>query len=159
MSDSPKQSFYNKRLFWAGISLSWICIFALFNTIEIAGSSLGVTRSLVWKVMGRLHPIAVHLPIGLIVFAVLLELLIIFKKQAGYRPAIQLGLLIGLIAGLFSAITGLILSAEGDHASSLLLRHQWVAIGVLCLNGVAWFKHADVLLHPIFANSFFSVLS
>ena len=148
MSDSPKQSFYNKRLFWAGISLSWICIFALFNTIEIAGSSLDVTGALVWKVVGRLHPIAVHLPIGLIVFAAFLEMLIIFKKQVGYRPAIQLSLLIGLIAGLFSAITGLMLSAEGDHANSLLLRHQWVAIGVLCLNGVAWFKHAGVLLHP-----------
>ena len=148
MSDSPKQSIYNKRLFWAGISLSWICIFALFNTIEIAGSSLDVTGALVWKLVGRLHPISVHLPIGLIVFAAFLEMLIIFKKQVGYRPAIQLSLLIGLIAGLFSAISGLMLSAEGDHASALLLRHQWVAIGVLCINGVAWFKHADVLLHP-----------
>ena len=148
MSDSPKQSFYNKRLFWAGISLSWICIFALFNTIQLSGSSLDPTRSLVWKLMGRLHPIGVHLPIGLIVFAAFLELLIIFKKQSGYRQAIQLSLLIGLIAGLFSAATGLMLSAEGDHASSLLLKHQWVAIGVLCLNGLAWFKHADILLRP-----------
>lgn len=148
MSDSPKQSFYNKRLFWACISLSWICIFAVFNAIQITGSWIDVTASLVWKLMGRLHPIAVHLPIGVVVFAAFLELLIIFKKQGSYRPAIQLSLLIGLIAGLFSAATGLMLSAEGDYASSLLLRHQWVAIGVLCLNGLAWFKHADVLLHP-----------
>ena len=139
---------YNKRLFWVGMSLSCICIFAVFNTIQIAGSGLDLTGSLAWRLLGRLHPIAVHLPIGVILFAAFLEILIIFKKHAAYRQAIQLSLLIGLVAGVFSAISGLMLSAEGDHASLLLLRHQWVAMGVLCLSGLAWFKHADLLQNP-----------
>lgn len=139
---------YNKRLFWVGMSLSSICIFAVFNTIQITGSGLDITGSLAWRLLGRLHPIAVHLPIGIILFAAFLEILIIFKKHAAYRQAIQLSLLIGLVAGVFSAISGLMLSAEGDHASLLLLRHQWVAMGVLCLSGLAWFKHADLLQNP-----------
>ncbi len=139
---------YNKRLFWVGLSLSSICIFAVFNTIQIAGSGSDLTGSLAWRLFGRLHPIAVHLPIGIILFAAFLEILIIFKKHAAYRPAIQLSLLIGLVAGVFSAISGLMLSAEGDHASLLLLRHQWVAMGVLCLSGLAWFKHAELLENP-----------
>jgi uncharacterized membrane protein/mono/diheme cytochrome c family protein len=140
---------YNKRLFWVGMSLSWICIFAVVNTIQVSGSGLDLTGSLVWKLLGRLHPIAVHLPIGVILFAAFLEVMIMFKKHAAYRQAIQLSLLIGLIAGIFSAVSGLMLSAEGDHASSLLLRHQWVAMGVLCLTGFAWFKHAGLLQNPI----------
>lgn len=149
MSNSPKYSMYNKRLFWVGMSLSWICIFAVVNTIQVSGSGLDLTGSLVWKLLGRLHPIAVHLPIGVILFAAFLEVMIMFKKHAAYRQAIQLSLLIGLIAGIFSAVSGLMLSAEGDHASSLLLRHQWVAMGVLCLTGFAWFKHAGLLQNPI----------
>jgi uncharacterized membrane protein/mono/diheme cytochrome c family protein len=131
------------------MSLSWICIFAVVNTIQVSGSGLDLTGSLVWKLLGRLHPIAVHLPIGVILFAAFLEVMIMFKKHAAYRQAIQLSLLIGLIAGIFSAVSGLMLSAEGDHASSLLLRHQWVAMGVLCLTGFAWFKHAGLLQNPI----------
>jgi uncharacterized membrane protein/mono/diheme cytochrome c family protein len=149
MSNSPKYSMYNKRLFWVGMSLSWICIFAVVNTIQVSGSGLDLTGSLVWKLLGRLHPIAVHLPIGVILFAAFLEVMIMFKKHAAYRQAIQLSLLIGLIAGIFSAVSGLMLSADGDHASSLLLRHQWVAMGVLCLTGFAWFKHAGLLQNPI----------
>ena len=148
MSNSPKHSIYNKRLFWVGMCLSWTCIFAVVNTLQVSGSGLDLTGSLVWKLLGRLHPIAVHLPIGVILFAAFLEILIIFKKHAAYRHAIQLSLLIGLIAGIFSAVSGLMLSAEGDHASPLLLRHQWMAMGVLCLSGWAWFRHADLLQHP-----------
>ena len=148
MSKLPQQSIYNKRLFWVGMFLSWIFIFAVFNTIEIAGSGYAVTGSLAWRVLGRLHPIAVHLPIGLILFAGLLEILIIFKKHAAFRQAIQLSLLIGLITGIFSAISGLMLTAEGDHASALLLRHQWASMAVLGFNALAWFKHADILQNP-----------
>ena len=148
MSDSPKHSIYNKRLFWVGISLSSIFIFAVFNTIQIAGTGHDLTGSLAWRILGRLHPVAVHLPIGVILFAAFLEILVIFKKHAAYRQAIQLSLLIGLIAGVFSAISGLMLTAEGDHANALLLKHQWLAMGVLCLSGLAWFKHADLLQNP-----------
>jgi len=148
MSKSPKQSIYSKRLFWVGMCLSWILIFAVFNTIEIAGSGNDFTSSLAWRVLGRLHPIAVHLPIGLILFTAFLEILIIFKKTAAYRQAIQMSLFIGLIAGIFSAVFGLMLTAEGDHASALLLKHQWLAMGVLCLSGLALFQHADILQNP-----------
>jgi uncharacterized membrane protein len=152
MSDSPKHSIYTKRLFWVGMSLSWICIFAVFNALQITGSGPGLTGSLVWKLLGRLHPIAVHLPIGVILFASFLEILIMFKKHADYRQAIQLSLLIGLIAGLFSAVSGLMLSVEGDHANALLLRHQWASVAVLCFSGLAWFWHAELLKTPTAAG-------
>ncbi|MEY3577013.1 MAG: hypothetical protein RL394_596, partial [Bacteroidota bacterium] len=127
MSKSPKNSIYNKRLFWVGMTLSWIFTLAVFNTIQIAGSGQDLTGSLAWRLLGRLHPIAVHLPIGLILFTAFLEILIIFKKTAAYRQAIQMSLFIGLIAGIFSAVSGLMLTAEGDHESALLLKHQWLA--------------------------------
>ncbi len=148
MSKSPQQSIYNKRLFWVGISLSCIFIFALLNTIQIAGAGDDLTGSLVWKMLGRLHPLAVHLPIGVILFAALLEILIIFKKHAAYRQAIQMSLLIGLLAGIFSSVSGLMLTAEGEHANALLLRHQWASMAVLGFNALAWFRHADLLKSP-----------
>ncbi|GMQ24495.1 ribonuclease inhibitor [Algoriphagus sp. oki45] len=55
--------------------------------------------------LGRFHPILVHLPIGILVFAVIL--IFLSKKQdKTFLPAIQLAFLLGSIGGVLACISG-----------------------------------------------------
>jgi uncharacterized membrane protein len=61
--------------------------------------------SFIFPLLGRFHPILVHLPIGILVFGVLL--IFLSKKQdKAFLPAIQLAFLLGSIGGLLACISG-----------------------------------------------------
>ncbi|MCU0401407.1 MAG: hypothetical protein MUE75_10435 [Algoriphagus sp.] len=59
--------------------------------------------SFVFPLLGRFHPILVHLPIGILVFGVLL-IFLSKKEDKTYLPAIQLAFLLGSIGGLLACI-------------------------------------------------------
>ena len=61
--------------------------------------------SFVFPLLGRFHPILVHLPIGILVFGVLL-IFLSKKEDKTYLPAIQLAFLLGSIGGLLACISG-----------------------------------------------------
>jgi uncharacterized membrane protein len=88
--------------------------------------------------IGRFHPLIVHLPIGILLFAALLELLSATRKGEGYDKATQVALLIGAFSAFLSALAGYFLSEGGGYDDDVLFWHQWlgVSIGVLAL--VAW---------------------
>lgn len=61
--------------------------------------------SFIFPLLGRFHPILVHLPIGILVFGVLL--IFLSKKQdKTFLPAIQLAFLLGSIGGILACISG-----------------------------------------------------
>jgi len=55
--------------------------------------------------IGRLHPLLVHLPIGILLFGIIL-VFIPSKSKAGFLPTIQLAFLVGTGFGLMSAVSG-----------------------------------------------------
>jgi uncharacterized protein YjbI with pentapeptide repeats/uncharacterized membrane protein len=61
--------------------------------------------SFVFPLLGRFHPILVHLPIGILVFGVLL-IFLSKKEDKTYLPAIQLAFLLGSIGGLLACFSG-----------------------------------------------------
>lgn len=79
---------------------------------------------------GRMHPMVLHLPIGLMVGLIALECLALARRQPmppGVRPV-----LVWLIAAtcVFSAASGLILSQEGSYGGTTLDWHKWLGIAV-----------------------------
>ena len=78
----------------------------------------------------RLHPLLVHLPIGLLFFALLMQCLQWWVKDQSYRSAIRLSLLLGAITAILSAFSGWGLAAEGGYDEMVLDRHRWLGIGV-----------------------------
>ena len=61
--------------------------------------------SFIFPLFGRFHPILVHLPIGILVFGVIL--IFLSKKQdKAFLPAIQLAFLLGSIGGVLACISG-----------------------------------------------------
>src|ERR1700744_1808382 len=61
--------------------------------------------SVIFTFLGRLHPLIVHLPIGIILFSLLLQWMV--EKSPGIKQAADLALGIGVLAAIVSCCTGL----------------------------------------------------
>lgn len=81
------------------------------------------------ETFGKFHPVLLHLPIGILVYAYIhlgFDLFILKKKKA---VDITFALAIGAIAAILSGISGYLLSENGDYAGELLDWHKWLGIG------------------------------
>jgi uncharacterized membrane protein len=95
-----------------------------------------------WKFLGRLHPLAVHFPVGLLVFAAFLELFTIGKFNSKLRPGINLLILAGVIGAVVSAAFGLLLANLEGYGGDTLSIHQWTGIGTAVLGlGLLFMLH------------------
>jgi mono/diheme cytochrome c family protein/uncharacterized membrane protein len=88
----------------------------------------------VFDLVGRFHPVLVHLPIGILILACLFQWLILQKKFAVLRPAIPVSFFWGMVAAAASCISGLLLSQSGDYDETLVSRHQWLGIAVFTVS-------------------------
>jgi len=95
--------------------------------------------------IGHLHPLLVHLPIGFILIAILLDVLAYRSAYAHFRSAVQVTLLLGFLAAAVSCGTGYLLSLSGDYAPQNLSLHQWGGWAVAGLSGVLYFFRAWIL--------------
>jgi uncharacterized membrane protein len=91
--------------------------------------------------IGHFHPVFVHLPIGILVLAFILQLIARKQRTAGLDHAIGISLLAGLIAAVVSCITGFYLSRNDDYDAQLVNQHQWLGIGVAVVTGVLYWLH------------------
>jgi len=78
--------------------------------------------------INRLHPLLVHLPIGMMFFAAFLFILKKWKQTTQYDSSIFLALICSLGTAIFSAITGWLLSNEGGYDVDFLFWHKWLGI-------------------------------
>ncbi len=96
--------------------------------------------------IGHLHPVLVHLPIGILLLACLIIWQSRKDKYAHLQPAIHLILLIGMISAIVSCITGYILSGTGDYEEGLVGLHQWMGISVAAISILLYFMRAKTFL-------------
>lgn len=92
---------------------------------------------------GHFHPVIVHLPIGILIVALLLQWLAHKEKYAGLKHAIPLVLLWGAIAAIVASITGYFLSISDDYDKSLVNWHMWMAIGVVLVSLILYTKEVN----------------
>ena len=81
-----------------------------------------------WQLFGRLHPMVVHFPISLLIFAGFLELFTLNKFNHSLRPGIRMLAIVGAISAVFSAIFGLLLATNENITGQTLDIHQWIGI-------------------------------
>lgn len=74
--------------------------------------------------LGRLHPVIVHMPIACLVLAVLAEALVLLRGPA-WRPATALLVAVGTLGAIAAVVSGL--SLEGGQSPALLERHELLA--------------------------------
>lgn len=85
--------------------------------------------------LGHFHPLLIHLPIGILLFAALLEYA--FPKRNS-RQLMLLLLLLGVITTSLSALLGWILSFSGDYDAALLDKHKWAGISLSVVTIALW---------------------
>jgi len=87
----------------------------------------------IFKFLGRLHPLLVHFPIGLLVVALFMELLTIGGKRKGLREGIYWVVYLGTAFALFSALFGWLLRTQEDYSGELVDNHQYTGIATAVL--------------------------
>ena len=90
------------------------------------------------ELIGHLHPLIVHLPIGILVFAYVMMILQQFRK-VDMNAAIDLALLLGTIFSVMACIAGWFLAQTGDYETEAIFKHQWTGISTAILGVLAYF--------------------
>ena len=89
--------------------------------------------------IGRFHPVLVHLPIGILLLAALFQLLALKPKYASLHAATSIALFWGMISAILSCISGYLLSQSGDYEEELVDTHKWFAIATASISLIAYF--------------------
>lgn len=90
------------------------------------------------ELIGHLHPLIVHLPIGILIFACIMMILQQFRK-IDMNVAIDLALLLGTISSVMACIAGWFLAQSGDYETEAIFKHQWTGISTAILGILAYF--------------------
>ena len=89
--------------------------------------------------IAHLHPVVVHLPIGVLLLACIFYLLSLRERYAPLRPATRLSLLIGMITAIIACISGYLLSISDDYDAELVGQHQWSGISLAIASVILYF--------------------
>ncbi len=93
------------------------------------------------ELIGRFHPLLVHLPIGILLIAALFQLLALKPKYASMHAATSIALFWGMISAIVSCISGYLLSLSGDYDEELVDAHKWFAISTASVSLIAYLFH------------------
>ena len=101
-----------------------------------------ITEIWVVQLLGRLHPLVVHFPIGLLVVAFFMEMMTLGNKRPGLREGIRWIIYIGAATAALASVLGWFLLNSGGYGGDTTVYHQWsgFATAVLAL-GVAGLLH------------------
>ena len=93
-----------------------------------------------WAIfLGHFHPVVVHLPIGMLVMAAILEWFSRRKNLQTLQPAVAPILFSGSLTAVLSCIFGYLLSSSGEYNEDTLFWHQWLGIAVAVISLLAWY--------------------
>ncbi|PPK86055.1 putative membrane protein [Neolewinella xylanilytica] len=79
--------------------------------------------------VGRFHPLVVHLPIGFLLLAVVLE----WWPGRTARPAVRIAWTLGAVSATVAAVCGWLLAAESGGGDTLFW-HRWLGVSVAALS-------------------------
>ncbi len=95
--------------------------------------------------LGRFHLVIVHMPIGLLLLAVVMQFLNWKKRFEKLNIAIILSLFMGTGSAIFASVCGWFLGNEGGYDDDLLFSHRWAGIGLAVLGGFCWLLKKKII--------------
>lgn len=88
--------------------------------------------------LGRFHPLFVHLPIGFLVLAILLEWYENYRKTETKSRLIPIAWLLGATSAAAAAFSGWWLGETGLYEEDMLFSHRWLGIALVVVAFVGW---------------------
>lgn len=88
--------------------------------------------------IGRFHPLLVHLPIGMLLLAVLLTFINPKQHLPGWHQAIKMTWLFGAITAFVSVLLGWQLANGGGYNDQDLFWHRWLGILTMIFSATGW---------------------
>jgi uncharacterized membrane protein/mono/diheme cytochrome c family protein len=103
----------------------------------------GVERGELSQFVGRFHPLAVHLPIALVLLVTVLECAGLFRSGKHLQAGAEFVLALAAASALAAVFLGWMLGRSGGYEGSLVTRHMWGGISlaaalVLCCAIRGW---------------------
>lgn len=92
--------------------------------------------------IGRFHPLFVHLPIGLVSFALILELLMLWRPKEALKKVLPLVWLLSAVSAVFSASSGYLLSLGGGYEEETLNQHKISGIVLAVISTFCYLLYA-----------------
>lgn len=89
--------------------------------------------------IGKLHPLVVHLPIGILLLNVGLIFITRQEKYAAAKSILPITLLLGALSAVAACVSGLLLSQNGDYNIDTLNYHKWLGISVMIISSAIYF--------------------
>ena len=86
-----------------------------------------------WQLLGRLHPLIIHFPVGLLCVAGLLEVVGVFRQSAEWRAGVRAMVWIGAGSAVLAALLGLILVNQDSYSGATVTTHQWLGLATMTL--------------------------
>jgi uncharacterized membrane protein len=108
---------------------------------------------------GRFHSLVVHLPLGFLMLAIILELIFRFGNMEHFKPMVKFIWLMSAISGFISVLMGFALSMGGGYDETTLFLHKFSGIALVIISCVCYMlSSARLPLSPrgsdILYNSF-----
>jgi mono/diheme cytochrome c family protein/uncharacterized membrane protein len=94
--------------------------------------------------LGRFHVLALHLPIGILLLAVVLEALSRRERFANLRPAVSLAWLAGAISALVTVALGYMHAAEPGFTGPDVNYHRWAGTALALAAVIIWVARLEV---------------
>lgn len=128
------------RLVLCGVGFLLAIVFAI---LLLEAPPDGVERGEIAQFMGRFHPLAVHLPIALVLLAAVLECAGFFSGAKHLQSFAGFVLALAAASALIAVSLGWLLARSGGYEGELVARHMWggislAAVLVLCCALRGW---------------------
>ena len=98
-----------------------------------------MTSFWLWQFLGRLHPVVVHFPIGLLFVALVLEIYAWRKNDQTLRTSQHIVLLIAVCSAVVAAAFGLLLKDQDEYLGNALTIHQYAGIATALLSVITFY--------------------
>jgi uncharacterized membrane protein/YHS domain-containing protein len=108
------------------------------STDHGAGDNQSVLSGLI-QFLGKLHVLVVHLPIGLLPLAGLLEILSIVRNSKNLAYAARINFAIGSFIAIVAAVLGWVAASQSNYSEELagiLAWHRWLGTSVAGLSAI-----------------------
>ena len=121
--------------------VAFVPILALFGLLLFAPPD-GNERAQLFQFIGRFHPLAVHLPIALLMVVPLLEFAGRNRHFPYLLPAADFLLGVATFGAIAAASLGWCLARSGGYSGSLVTQHMWGGVFVAAAAGLCWILRA-----------------